>query len=173
MRSDSRRPFRRTDGTLGDIDLDYFYYPDAPARWTRGWDETVKAVRDGHALCKSRGIEFLVMFVPIKARVLGRFVQFNDDRDRDTWLPGGLADAPADFGASVRQTCDRLGCDFVDLTDALRRSAAIDNHDVYHTVIDTHLDVGGNRVLGEQVVVWLRSRNIAAGQPAARATAAY
>ena len=73
----------------------------------------------------------------------------------------------------MRTECRRLGCDFVDLTDALRRRAAIDNRDVYHTIIDTHLAVGGNRVVSEQVVEWLRSRNIAAGQPPAPATPSH
>ncbi len=160
MRAGSRRTFRRTDGTLGEIDLDYLYYPDAPARWARGWEATAKAVQDGQSLCKSQGVEFLVVFVPIKARVLGPFVQFHDDRDRDTWLPGSLMDAPGDFGASMRKECRRLGCDFVDLTDALRRGAETDNTEVYHTVIDTHLDVGGNKILADQITAWLQSKNI-------------
>lgn len=162
-----RRNFRLTDGTVGRIDLDYTYYPDAPAQRPRGWAGTAEAIQEGNRLLQSEGVQFLVLFVPIKVRVLGRFIQFNDDGDRDNSLPGGLMDSPGDFASAVGEECRRAGCDFIDLTAALRRGAERDNRYIYFAMLDPHLDVDGNRIVADEVSAWVRSKGLLS-QPASR-----
>ena len=163
----ARRDFRLTDGTVGEIDLDFVYHPDAPTRWPRGWEETVKALQEGHRLLQAEGVQFLVLFIPIKVRVLGPFIQFKDDRDRDAALPGGLMDAPTDFAAAVAQECRKTGCDFIDLTAPLRRGAERDNRHVFFQTLEPHLDVDGNQILADEVSGWLRSKGLVS-QPGPR-----
>ena len=156
----AQRDLRLTDGTIGKIDMDFSYIPDAPARWAAGWKETARFLREGYARTRAQGVEFLVLFVPIKSRVLGSYVQFRDSRDRDQWLPGGLMDAPGDFGNAVAQECRKIGCDFVDLTPRLREAAARDNRRVYFNTIDVHFDVDGNQVVADEVLNWLRAKGV-------------
>ena len=156
-----------TDGTVGKLDLDFNYFPDAPTRWPRGWAETAQAIQAGQRLLQSEGVQFLVVFIPVKVRVLGKFIQFKDDRDKDNALPGGVMDAPTDFAAAIAQECRRAGCDFIDLTPPLRRAAERDNRHIYFAMLDPHLEIEGNQIAADEVSAWLRSKGLAA-QPASR-----
>jgi hypothetical protein len=155
-----RREFAVTDGSRATIDPDYTYFPDAPARWPRGWRATASAIREGTQLARSNGLDFLVLFVPVKARVLGKYIQWTDERDRDNWLPGGVMDAAGDFGSAVAEECRQAGCDFLDLTPSLRRAAERDNRRIYFTVLDPHLDADGNDVVADEVSAWLRTKGL-------------
>jgi hypothetical protein len=154
----ARRDFRSTDGAIAEVDLDFTYHPDAIARWPRGWGEIVKTIEEGHRMLESEGVQFLVLFIPIKVRVLGPFIAFRDDEDRNAALPGGLMDAPTDFATAVSHECRQVGCDFIDLTGPLRRRAERDNRHVFFLTLEPHLDVDGNQVVADEVSNWLRSK---------------
>jgi hypothetical protein len=142
------------------VHLDYSYVPDAPAQYTFAWEATGRAIESGYRLCQSQGLPLLIVFVPVKARVLGPYVAFQNDQDRDNWLPGGRLDDKRDFGTAMAALCRRLNCDFIDLTPALRRGAAQDNRHIFYTNSDTHLDVDGNKIVADAVSRWLRSLSL-------------
>ena len=144
------------DGTTGSVSLEYSYIPDEPAREPLGFAETKSALEAGYRLCQSRGIKLVVIFVPIKVRVLEPFVLFDDQNDKDQYLPGGAVDSERDFAHEAAKFCRQLGCPFIDTTGALRRRAAEDNHFIYMTNQDSHLDVEGHKAVAETLEKWLQ-----------------
>jgi lysophospholipase L1-like esterase len=146
-----------TDGTTSPLDLGYSYLPDEPAHEALGFAETKSAIEAGYRLCESRGIRLLVIFVPIKARVLAPYVVFKDEQERERYLPGGVADSERDFAHEMAKFCRQINCPFIDMTDGLRRRAAENNHFLYMTGEDSHLDVEGHRVVAENIKAWLQT----------------
>ena len=133
-----------------------------------GFAETKSALEAGYRLCQSRGIKLVVLFVPIKVRVLEPYVLFNDQNDKDQYLPGGIKDSEKDFAHETAKFCEHLGCPFIDVTNALRRRASEDNRFVYMTNQDTHLDVEGHKVVAEALEKWLQDNlgdGFVSGQP--------
>ena len=158
------------DGTTGPVYLDYSYLPDEPARESLGFAETKSALESGYRLCQSRGIKLVVVFVPIKVRVLEPYVLFNDQNDKDQYLPGGIVDSERDFAHEAARFCQQLGCPFIDVTGALRRRAAEDSHLIYMTNQDSHLDVDGHTAVAETLEKWLQvslGESFASGPPKA------
>jgi hypothetical protein len=153
----SARLFEDRNGQARRLFLDYFYVPDQPALEPLGMAETRKAIEEGYRLCQSRGIRLLIIFVPIKVRVLAPYVRFNDASDRDYYLPGGRLDSDTDFGSELAKFCKELGCPLLDMTNALRRRAFEDNRFVYSTNQDSHLDVDGHAVVVEILEDWLQT----------------
>lgn len=145
-----------TDGTPATVHLNYHYVPDEPAREPAALDTTKRAIQTAYELCKARGIKFVVIFMPIKVRVLGKYVEFANEQDRDSFLPGGVADSEFDLGHELARFCGDLGCPFIDMTEALRRRAEQDNLFVFMTGRDTHLDVDGHKAVADSVDKWLR-----------------
>ncbi len=153
----SPRFFEERNGQTGRLFLDYSYVPDQPAREPLGMAETRKAIEEGYRLCQSRGVRLLIIFVPIKVRILAPYVRFRDASDRDHYLPGGKLDSGSDFGSELAKFSEELGCPFLDMTNALRRRAAEDNRFVYSTDQDSHLDVDGHRVVAQAVEEWTQA----------------
>lgn len=150
------RKLKYKDGTTGSAYLGHSYIPDEPARESLGFAETKSALDAGYRLCQSRGIKLVVVFVPVKVRVLAPYVLFDDQNERDQYLPGGVVDSERDFAHEVAKLCQQLGVPFVDTTHALRRRAAENDHFVYRTNQDSHLDVAGHKVVAESLEEWLR-----------------
>ena len=119
--------------------------------------ETRKAIEEGYRLCQSRNVKLLIIFVPIKVRIMSPYVRFNDASDRDYYLPGGKLDSDSDFGSELAKFSKELGCPFLDMTSALRRRAAEDNRFVYSTNQDSHLDVDGHGVVAQVLEEWMRA----------------
>jgi hypothetical protein len=153
----SPRMFEDQSGQTGQLFLDYPYLPDEPAREPLGMAETRKAIEEGYNLCQSHGVKLLVIFIPIKVRVMGPYVRFNDANDKNSYLPGGKQDSDTDFGSEVWKLCTQLDCPFLDMTDALRRRAAEDNRKIYSTAQDSHLDTDGHVVVAQTLAEWIRS----------------
>lgn len=151
------RPLKLQDGRTTNVYLDYNYVPDEPAREPRGFSETRDAIDEGNKWCQSRGIKLLVVYIPIKVRVLAPFIQFDDDRDRDRYLPGGKLDAESDFASELGRFCRNAGCQFIDMTDYLRQGAAEDRQTMYALHQDSHLDEGGHGVVARVVAEWVRN----------------
>ena len=119
--------------------------------------ETKKAIAEGYRLCQSRGVKLLIIFVPIKVRVMAPYVRFNDATDRDFYLPGGKLDGDSDFGSELAKFSKELGSPFLDMTSALRRRASEDNRFVYSTNQDSHLDVDGHSVVAQVLAEWMQA----------------
>ncbi len=151
------RKIQDTDGTTGKVYLDYSYLPDEPEHEPLGFAETKSAIEAGYRLCESRGIKLVVVFVPIKVRVLSPYVVFNDQQDKERYLPGGVADSERDFAHEIAKFCRQIDCPFIDATGALRRHASEDNHFIYMTGQDSHLDVAGHKVVAETLGAWLQT----------------
>ena len=148
------RLFEDRNGQTRRLFLDYSYVPDQPAREPVGMAETRKAIEEGYRLCQSRGVKLLIIFVPIKVRVMAPYVRFNDASDRDYYLPGGKLDSDSDFGSELAKFSKELGCPFIDMSSALRRRASEDNRFVYSTNQDSHLDVDGHNVVAQVLAEW-------------------
>jgi len=152
--SGAARLFDDREGKTHRLFLDYSYIPDEPAREPLGMAETKKAIEEGQRLCASRSVKLLIVFVPIKVRVIAPYVHFLDAADREHYLPGGKLDSDADFSSELARFCKQLGCPFLDVTDALRKRAAEDNRYVYSTNQDSHLDVDGHSVVADVLEEW-------------------
>ncbi len=155
--SGSPRMFEDRTGQMGQLFVDYSYVPDEPAREPLGMAETRRAIEEGYKLCQAHGVKLLVVFIPIKVRVMGPYVRFNDANDRNFYLPGGRQDSDADFGSEVAKLCKQLDCPFLDMTGALRRRAAEDNRKVYSTAKDSHLDIDGHALVAQTLAEWMRT----------------
>jgi hypothetical protein len=145
------------NGTTGSVYLDYSYLPDEPLREPLGFAETKSAIEAGYRLCESRGIKLVVVFVPIKVRVLSPYLVFNGQQDRERYLPGGVTDSERDFAHEIAKFCGQIDCPFIDVTGALRRRAAENDHFIYMTGQDSHLDVAGHKVVAETLRSWLQA----------------
>lgn len=157
----STRPLKLPDGRTISVHLDYKYIPDEPAREPRGTSEVKNAIAEGNKWCQSRGIKLLVVFVPIKVRVLGPYVQFKDERDRDAYLPSGKLDAASDFASEIGNFCKEASCPFIDMTDYLRERAAQDRQTIYALHQDSHLDEGGHGVVARIIGEWVKNNQVA------------
>jgi hypothetical protein len=155
------QPLSLPDGSVGEVALDYRYAPHIPESEAAAFQEVCRTIWAGHTECKEKGIALLVVFVPIKVRVLAPFIHFESEAARDRYLPGGAAQSSADFGASLGDYCRSIGCPYLDTFAALRASAEKDCRPVYQLGHDTHFGIAGNQVVSEQVVDWLVSRGLA------------
>ena len=132
--------FRRSDGL---VESRYLWpESDGLSKSPRGWEATKRAIADAHALCQSRGITFVVLFVPSHTRVLSRYVLPRTPGERDRFAPPG-GERPSPFTLALAEHCKQLGCPMVDLFPALRRRGETDNRHLY-IKHDPHLDVDGH-----------------------------
>jgi hypothetical protein len=166
-KKDIVRPLRQPDGSTIPAILDYPYVPDAAISKAEGWDEERRCLDEGIRECKSRKIDLLVLFLPVKSRILDPYIEYRSPADREQWVPGGKCDRELDFGTAVKLLCLRLECPFIDATQALRDRAAIKNRDLYTLNGDNHISVGGHAVVGELVAGWLKSQDFAKSEKAA------
>jgi hypothetical protein len=155
--NDRPRKLRLPDGRTQDVYLDYRYVPDAPARDVLGMDETKKALQAGLELCRSHGIAMLIVLVPIKVRVLAPWIVFDDDTDRNRFLPAGRDTDERDFAHAVAAASRALGLPVIDAFPLLRERAAVDQRLVFATYADSHLEVDGHAVLADAIAGWIAS----------------
>lgn len=132
--------FRRTDGL---VDNRYLRPDrDALAKSPLGWEETKHAIDEAHALCRDRGITFVVLLVPSHTRVLSRYVLPRTPDERAHFNPPG-GERPSPLTVALTEHCRQLGCPMIDLFPALRRRGEADNLHLY-VKHDTHLDLDGH-----------------------------
>lgn len=148
---------RYHDGTSRRISLRYPYEPDQASNMHLATEETMRAIKEGHEWCESRGVRLLVLFVPTMVRVMARDISFDRVEDQKRYAPESR-EGQKDFSDTIKELCARTGCDFVDSFDALRQAAAKDNRSIY-IPNDEHLDVGGHEVISQIVAGWLRSKD--------------
>jgi hypothetical protein len=137
----------------------YRYDPDQAGDFPNGLQATQTALREGQALCRARGIQLLVVYIPVMARVLEPWLQFNDPAVRTRVLADGELQQPSDTGSRLAAFCAAHGINFQDAFTALRERARVDNRGLYLPV-DEHLDVQGHTVIAELVTNWLRAQQL-------------
>jgi hypothetical protein len=147
--------FRRSDG-LVEHRLIWPFDPGGATSPT-GLEETKRSIAAAHALCRARGIAFVVLFVPSHTRVLGPYVLPRSPAERDRYAAPGGVDRPSGMTGGLAEHCRRLGCPMIDLYPALSRAAAVNNVQVY-IKHDPHLDLDGHDAAAHQLVQLLRSQ---------------
>lgn len=149
---------RYRDGTAMKLKLRHGYDPDQPSTMHLGMSETMSAIEAGYQLCRARGIQLLVVSVPPMVRVLAPYISFDRVEDQRSYLPKRVRDEK-DFGSRIAELCGRIGCTFVDTSDALQQAFANGNHRIY-IPNDEHLDIGGHEVMAQVVAGWLRDNKV-------------
>lgn len=158
---DEESPYRMLeliDQTLQPVHLDYKYTPDAPRQSTRGVAEFKQAAGQIAALCNERNAKLLAVFVPIKVKVLAPWIQFDDEDDRERWLPTVRDRVSGDFGEVCAQCCEELGIDFIDASASLQNAAESNRREIYHLGQDSHLAQGGHQVVANLVTQWIQKQ---------------
>jgi GDSL-like lipase/acylhydrolase family protein len=145
----------QSDGRTVPLDILGVYSPDLPEKYPLGWAETQRAVEQGYRLCRSRGIQLLVLFVPTREQVLAPWIEFASEKARRRSLPGGVWEDERDFGHRLGAFCQRLGCAYQDSLPALRARAEEENRYLYFPM-NHHFDRDGHEVVAQLVLAWLR-----------------
>jgi hypothetical protein len=153
-----RATLRQSDGQKTRLSPDPGYIADAAARHADGLAETRRAIAEGYRLCRSKGIELVVLFVPLRSRVLEPYVDYDNPAAKKRAFPDGSTHSRRDMNSQLLAFCRQLGCPAIDLFPAMRAAAARDNRGLY-LVRYPHLDVGGHAVVAQQVVQWLAAAN--------------
>jgi GDSL-like Lipase/Acylhydrolase family len=136
-------------------------YPDTPRQTeekTLGFAETKNAIEAGYRLCQSRGIQLVIIYVPVMVRVMEPWLDFASAADRERYLTGDSLGTLLDFGNQLAAFCRQLGCPYLDLFPALRSRAVTDNRKLY-IPIDEHLDIQGHEAVAEAVIEVLADIN--------------
>ena len=156
--------FRRSDG-LGE---DRLIWPlaDNARECPVGLEETKRAISAAHALCRERGIAFVVLFVPSHTRVLSPYVLPRTLAERARYVP---PDGPSAMTTALAAHCERLGCPLIDLFGPLRQRAAADNLHLY-IKHDPHLDLDGHDETARQLAARLCAPDVLTlrGEPVPR-----
>jgi len=148
--------FWRSDGGV-EARAFWPYRPDRHKQLPDGFAETTRTIADASMLCRSRGIEFVVLYVPSHVRVLLPYMHFKSDAERDRFCPGGVADRDGDLAHALAAFCDHMGCPLIDMYPPLCRRAAFDNRRIY-VRNDPHLDVDGHDEVQRALVRFVESR---------------
>lgn len=130
------------------------YFPRQPARQPQALVDTQAAVTTAARLCRERGIRFVVLFVPIMARVMKSDITFSPQRPVEFFLPGGVTDTPHDFDSEMERACRAAGTPFINLMGPLREAAARDNRGLF-IPNDEHLDRQGHLIVAGLILHWL------------------
>lgn len=141
-----RRPnlvaFRRSDGRV-QPQMFWPYQPCPHQQFPQAFDAMTQAIRAAHDMCRSRGIEFLVLYVPSHVRVLLPYLEFKTPAERERFCPGGIPDREDDLAHAMNRFCAQLGCPMIDMAAPLRECAARDNRRIC-VDNDPHLGVDGH-----------------------------
>jgi hypothetical protein len=117
-----------------------------PFPWSDGRERALRdaesILAEGYRLVRDREAQLLVVLVPIKYRVYGGLVQPAPNSQITDWVSN-------DFPDRLMSSCARMGIPFVDLTDALRRSASGDT--LVYYLDDAHWTSAGHHVAAREV----------------------
>jgi hypothetical protein len=143
--------FQTYSGNSEILEFNYRYKPSITNELPVGWQETKDSILTGLRLSQERGIRLIIVFIPIKLRVMGPFTTFSSQAKLDEYLPTGKWESDNDFAAQLANYCGDIGCEFVDATERLREKARA-GHLVYSARYDTHLDIAGHSVIADLVI---------------------
>jgi hypothetical protein len=161
--SDEEATLRQTDGLKMRLQREPAYIADASARHPVGLADTERAIEEGFRLCRARGIEQVVLFIPLRSRVLEPYIDYDNPGARDRAFPDGSVRDRRDMGSRLAAFCQELGCPAIDLLPAMRAAAAVDNRRLY-LLRDPHLDVDGHALVAQQVMHWLTAARHRGGE---------
>jgi hypothetical protein len=128
------------------------------------WEATCQALKEGDRLSRERGIDLVVVFVPVMVRVMPGDLEFARIGDRDRFLPGKGVVREGDFGERLRAFCKRMGCGYVDLLPAFQQAAARENRGLY-IPDDEHLDRSGHEVTARAILAQIRDAPVRPAGP--------
>ena len=151
------------DSTQHALRLRYRYIPRQPAEAALGFAETKQALAEGQQMCRTQGVELLVVYVPVMARVMEPWLTFDGPATRARILPEGGINQPSDFGHQLAVFCAQSGIAFLDTFPALRQCAEMDNRGLY-IPSDEHLDAQGHVVVAQAIVKWLAEKSLVPSQ---------
>lgn len=125
----------------------YSHRPNQRDERSIGMEALAAALEQGVAFCRDRGIEVVVVVVPVMARVLRDRLAFDDPADAERYTPD---DPPAvrDLASGLAEVCDRLGVPCIDLYETFRATNALDG---IYIPRDEHLDVRGHELVAERI----------------------
>lgn len=123
-------------------------------------------ISDAAALCRSRGVDLVVAFVPAKFRVYRDLCRFDPDSVCRDWPVDEL---PKAVERAVRTSGDDVG--FLDLTPALHARAA--EGGLVYLADDTHWSAEGHRVAALAVADLLKRRGAEPSSALARSGRAH
>jgi hypothetical protein len=132
------------------------YEPDPHRRLPEGFAETRRSIVTAFETCRSRGIGFVVLYVPSHVRVLFPYLRFKSDAQRARFWPQDRSGGGGDISDALRTFCAGLGCPMIDMAPPLLRRAAEDNRRLY-VPNDPHLGVDGHDEVTNALVAFVRS----------------
>lgn len=109
-----------------------------------GWAPLSDSLREADELADQEKIPWIVLYIPMKIRVLADFVAFNEWTRRESANWGYPRSVLEDY---VRQLCQELEVPFVSATPALRQAASQGR--LVYLPMDTHLSPEGHRVVSD------------------------
>jgi hypothetical protein len=118
-----------------------------------GWPLLLQTLRDGHVMLKDRSIPLVITLIPMKLRVMGHYVEFSPLMQ--TWLPLEW-DIPEEqtIGHALASLCADVDIPFVDMTEALKSSAA--KGELVFPPFESHLSKSGHEIVAREIERALR-----------------
>ncbi|HEX6861348.1 MAG TPA: hypothetical protein VF414_00950, partial [Thermoanaerobaculia bacterium] len=148
--------FRRRDGTEVRMFFEYKAHRLTPAE-ERALGEVRRVMGEARRLCRARGADFLVVFVPTKDRVYKRLCRFQPEAEPLRWESNDL---PRRIAAIAGET----GASFLDLTPVFTERAS--QGEVLYFPRDSHWSPAGHALAAEAIARSVRpARLYALGAP--------
>jgi hypothetical protein len=119
-----------------------------PALGHPAWEGFTKPLAEAAALCRSNGIQLLVVQLPDKFRVLGPHTRLAPEIAEASARLAGLP-RETSLGVCLQKFCESRQIAYVDATDALLREAA--NGKLVYQAFDTHLSPLGHEVVADLI----------------------
>lgn len=139
------------DGESIPVTVRYSWKPSQRDDRAAGMEATAQSLREGVAFCRERGIQVLVVVVPVMARVLRQRLRFDDPTDAARFTPEDPARV-RDLASGLAETCAGLGVPLLDLHGVF---AAATETDGIYIPRDEHLDVRGHALAAEAIAAAL------------------
>lgn len=139
------------DGAEIPLSLRYSWKPNQQVERASGMEATAAALRQGVSYCRERGIQVLVVVVPVMARVLRDRIRFDDLADAARYTP----DEPEplrDFASGLAAVCAELDVPCLDLHGVF---AASPQKDGVFIPRDEHFDVRGHELAAAAIAAAL------------------
>jgi hypothetical protein len=118
----------------------------APAQGHPAWEAFTQPLLEAAALCRSNQIQFVVLHLPDKFRVMGPHTRFPPEIAQASSRLAGLP-RETSLGVQLRQFCEAAQIPFIDATDVLTQRAAAG--ELVYQPFDTHLSVLGHEAVAE------------------------
>lgn len=117
-----------------------------------GWDETIRALEESHAVLDTIGAEMLIVLIPTKEEVYAAHVT--------DYLDAGYIAMLTEGRTRLMAACAEKGWRCIDMTDAFR--AAVNEGATVYNAFDFHLDAVGNQIVADRVGQYLINNDLLA-----------